>query len=140
VDGLTWDKVKGEYLEYTQTKTGVPERLPLSAQALQILRKQKKAKPNLNLEREIPANAVFLLPSHSVVDKQLKKWGKAAGIVKSLSFHKARHSFATIALSSGIDIYTVSKLLGHKNLATTQIYAKVIDQKKRAAISRLPRL
>jgi site-specific recombinase XerD len=140
VDRLTWDKVKGEYLEYTQTKTGAPERLPLSTEALRILRRQKKAKPSPNLEREIPANAVFLLPSKSVVYRSLIRWGKAAGIVKPLSMHQARHSFATIALSSGVDIYTVSKLLGHKNLATTQIYAKVIDEKKRAAINRLPRL
>jgi len=140
VERLTWDEVKGEYLEFTQTKTGTPERLPLSAQALQILRKQKKAKPSPNLQREIPANAVFLLPSKSVIDKQLKRWGKAAGIVKPLSFHKARHSFATIALGAGVDIYTVSKLLGHKNLATTQIYAKVVDERKRAAMNRMPRL
>ena len=140
VDQLTWDQVKGEYLEYTQTKTGTPERLPLSVQALQILRKQKKAKASPKLEREIPANAVFLLPCNSVQDRHLKKWGKAAGIVNRLSFHQARHSFATVALSSGIDIYTVSKLLGHKNLATTQIYAKVIDEKKRAAINKFPQL
>lgn len=140
VDRLTWDKVRDEYLEFTQTKTGEPERLPLSAQALQILRKQKKAKPSPNIEREILANAVFFLPSQPVVDKQLKKWGKAAGIEKPLSMHKARHSFATIALSSGIDLYTVSKLLGHKNLATTQIYAQVVDEKKRRAVNRMPRL
>lgn len=140
VDRLTWDKVKGEYLEFTQTKTGAPERLPLSVQALQILRKQKKAKRSPNLEREILANAVFFLPSQPVVDKQLKRWGKTAGIVKPLSFHKARHSFATIALSSGIDIYTVSKLLGHKNLVTTQIYGRVVDDKKRRAVNKLPRL
>lgn len=112
VDRLTWDKVKGEYLEFTQTKTGEPERLPLSVQAFQILYKQKKAKPSPNLEREIPANAVFFLPSQPVVDKQLKKCGKAAGMEKPLSMHKARHSFVTIAISSGINIYTVYKLLG----------------------------
>ena len=140
VDRLTWDKVKGEYLEFTQRKTGEAERLPLSPQALQILRKQKRAQPSPNLERELPANAVFFLPSQPVVDKQLKKWAKTAEIDKPLSMHKARHSFATIALSSGIDIYTVSKLLGHKNLATTQIYAKVVDEKKRRAMNRLPRL
>ena len=140
VSALRWDQVKDEYLEYTQTKTGTPERLPLSVQALQILRKQKKAKPSPNLECEIPANAVFLLPSRPVIYRSLIRWGKAAGIVKPLSFHKARHSFATIALSSGIDIYTVSKLLGHKNLATTPIYATVVDEKKRLAVNRLPRL
>ena len=140
VDRLTWDKVKDNYLEFTQTKTGEPERLPLSAQALQILRKQKKAKRSPSIERDIPANAVFLLPSQPVVDKHLKKWGKAAQIEKPLSMHKARHSFATIALTSGIDIYTVSKLLGHKNIATTQIYARVVDEKKRRAMNKLPRL
>ena len=140
VDRLSWDKVKGEYLEFTQKKTGEPENLPLSEEALKILKRQKKAKPNPNLQREIPANTVFYLPSQPVVDKQLKKWGRIAGIVKSLSFHKARHSFATIALSSGIDIYTVSKLLGHKNLATTQIYAKVVDENKRRAIGKMPGL
>ena len=140
VDQLTWNQVKGEYLEFTQTKTGTPERLPLSVQALQILRKQKKAKRSSKLKREIPANAVFLLPTKSILDRHLKRWGRAGGTVKSLSFHQARHSFATLALSSGIDIYTVSKLLGHKNLATTQIYTAVVDETKRAAIGMLPRL
>ncbi|MDP2884362.1 MAG: site-specific integrase, partial [Ignavibacteria bacterium] len=132
VERLTWDKVKDDYLEYTQIKTGAPERLPLSSEALRILRKQKKAKPSPNIQREFPSNTVFFMPIQVGVDRHLKNWGKAAEIVKPLSFHKARHSFATIALSSGIDIYTVSKLLGHKNLATTQIYAKVVDETKRA--------
>ncbi len=140
VDRLTWDKVKGEFLEFTQTKTGEPEYLPLSKEALKILRRQKKAKPNPNVTRKIPENPVFYLPSQPVVYRQLKGWCKAAGLTKSLSFHKARHSFATIALSSGIDIYTVSKLLGHKELATTQIYAKVVDESKRKAIGKFPGL
>jgi site-specific recombinase XerD len=127
-------------LEFTQKKTGAPERFPLSAQALHILAKQKKAKPSPNLQREIPANSVFLLPSGSGVNKDLKVWAKTAGIDKPLSFHKARHSFATLALTSGTDIYTVSKLLGHKSLAQTQVYGQVIDEKKRRAINRLPRL
>jgi site-specific recombinase XerD len=54
--------------------------------------------------------------------------------------HKARHTFATLALTSGVDIYTTSKLLGHRNLQTTQIYAKVVDEKKRHAVKMLPRL
>lgn len=140
VDRLTWDKVKDGYLEYTQIKTGSPEHLFLPIEARRILKKQRAAKPSPNLQREIPTNAVFFLPSQPVVDKQLKKWAKAAEIVKPLSFHKARHTFATMALSKDIDIYTVSKLLGHKNLATTQIYAKVVDEKKRAAMNRMPHL
>jgi len=70
----------------------------------------------------------------------LKKWAKEAGINKNLSSHVARHSFATMALSSGADLYTVSKLLGHRNIATTQIYAKIIDKKKEEAVDMLPPL
>ena len=58
-----------------------------------------------------------------------------AGIDKKISFHNARHSFATLVLTMGNDIYTLSKLLGHNNVKTTQIYAKVIDQRKVDAVN-----
>lgn len=54
-------------------------------------------------------------------------------------FHVSRHSYATMMLTIGVDIYTVSKLLGHKNVATTQIYAKIIDQKKIDAVNMMDR-
>lgn len=56
-----------------------------------------------------------------------------------LAFHVSRHSYATMMLTIGVDIYTVSKLLGHKNVATTQIYAKIIDQKKIDAVNMMDR-
>lgn len=140
VERLTWANVKGDHLEFTQRKTGEPEHLPLAPEALKILKRQKKAQPSPNLEREHRPDAVFFLPIASVINRQLKAWGKAAGIEKGISFHKSRHSFATIALSSGIDIYTVSKLLGHRSLQTTQIYTKVVDERKRKAVSKMPSL
>ena len=60
-----------------------------------------------------------------------------AGITKTITFHCARQTYATLQLTLGTDIYTVSKLLGHKELRTTQIYAKVIDDKKKEAANRI---
>jgi integrase len=65
---------------------------------------------------------------------KLSQWVMAAGIKKHITFHCARHTFATLLLTKDIDIYTVSKLLGHRELKTTQIYAKVIDQRKNKAV------
>lgn len=143
VEALTWDKVKGgekPYIEFRQQKTRQSERLYLSEEAARILEGQKAAKPSDNLVRTFKPGTVFFMPSQPVADKQLKKWGAAAGIDKRLSFHKARHTFATLSLSSGVDLYTTSRLLGHKNIATTQIYAKVVDEKKRQAVGMLPTL
>ena len=61
-----------------------------------------------------------------------------AGIDKSITFHCARHTFAVMMLDLGTDIYTVQKLLGHRFLNTTQIYAKVLDKNKQAAVARIP--
>jgi site-specific recombinase XerD len=64
----------------------------------------------------------------------------AAGITKPITFHSSRHSFATMMLTLGVDIYTVSKLLGHKSVQTTQIYAKIVNKKKESAVSLIDEL
>ncbi len=61
-----------------------------------------------------------------------------AGITKHITFHCGRHTFATMMLDLGTDLYTVSKLLGHREIGTTQIYAKVMDKNKQAAVSAIP--
>ena len=63
----------------------------------------------------------------------LKRWIEAAGITRHITFHCFRHTYATLQLAGGTDIYTVSKMLGHTNVRTTQIYAKVVDEKKEEA-------
>lgn len=78
---------------------------------------------------------VFSMPCVQWAEKCVKEMAKAAGITKNVTFHTARHTFATMQLTLGGDIYTISKLLGHTNLKTTQIYAEVINQKKREAIN-----
>lgn len=84
--------------------------------------------------RKADSENVFRLPSPVSVNKQVKRWAAAAGIQKHMCFHTSRHTFATMALTLGADIYTVSKLLGHANVTTTQIYARIIDRKKDEAM------
>lgn len=73
---------------------------------------------------------VFMLPSETSINAFLKSWARRAGISKNLHFHVGRHTNGTLLLSKGADLYTVSKLLGHASIRTTQVYAKVIDKKK----------
>ncbi len=68
----------------------------------------------------------------------LQEWCASAGIYKKITFHCARHTFAIMMLELGADIYTISKLLGHKNIKTTQIYVKVLDKMKRELVMRIP--
>jgi len=144
VKPLTWSQVKrskaGYSIEFNQTKTGEPETLPLSAEAAAILEGQVAARVSPRIKSPVNTEAVFKLGAQQTTDKAIRRWVKRAGIEKKISFHNARHTFATLSLTNGVDIYTVSKLLGHKSLETTEIYAKVIDEKKREAVSKLPRL
>lgn len=110
-------------LNFTQQKTKGVEYTPISEQALQLCG-----------EPGNPEQFVFEdLPDPSWISRPLKLWVGAAGIKKKITFHCFRHTFATLQLSNGTDIYTVSKMLGHTNVKTTQIYAKVVDEKKNKA-------
>jgi integrase len=132
VENLKWSSVHLDegYIEFTQKKTGSSERLPLSDQAKEILQSATKE----------GQEAVFALPKRSSIRDYLHAWGKAAKIEKPLSFHKARHSFAVLAITSGVDLFTLSKLLGHSSVVMTQVYAKVVDEKKVQAVAMLPML
>ena len=90
-------------------------------------------------ERGKPNDPVFTdIHSPSCTNEAIKRWVLRAGINKEITFHCARHTFAVMMLDLGTDIYTVSKLLGHRKLNTTQIYAKVLDKNKQAAVSNIP--
>ena len=78
---------------------------------------------------------IFSKLRNQTANKVLKQWVKDAGIKKHVTFHVSRHSNATNLLTLGADIYTVSKLLGHKDVRTTEIYAKIIDKKKEEAVN-----
>ena len=107
-------------------KSQRPLYIPLGEQARKWMPEQGEAGPE---------EKVFKL-NPSVINENLQSWAKAAGITnKKVTFHTSRHTFATMLLTLGADIYTVSKLLGHTSVKTTQIYAKIIDQKKDDAVS-----
>ena len=113
-------------IEITMQKTKEPLYLPISDEALKWLPERGEANDS---------DYIFPLTHEGTVNDTLQHWAKVAGITKHISFHVARHTHATMMLTLGADLYTVSKLLGHKNIATTQIYAKIVDKKKDDAIA-----
>ena len=117
--------ISGELWIYTnRQKTGTASNVPLLEPALQIVQKYKKH-PYCELKgRLLPVK------SNQKMNAYLKEIADVCGIKKKLTMHIARHTFATtVTLSNGVPIETVSKLLGHTKLATTQIYAKVMEHK-----------
>ena len=118
-------------IEITMQKTKEPLYLPISDKALKWLPERGEANDS---------DFIFPLTHEGTVNDTLQHWAKVAGITKHISFHVARHTHATMMLTLGADLYTVSKLLGHKNIATTQIYAKIVDKKKEEAIGLIPNL
>lgn len=132
IKALTWgqiryDSLSGYTLAFRQEKTEGVEYMPVSEEAIALLgERQAHDQPVLpGLNYSAHWNAV------------LKRWIKSAGITKSITFHCFRHTYATLQLALGTDIYTVSKMLGHRELKTTQIYAKIVDKSKREAANRI---
>ena len=107
------------WIIFTTIKTGAEVRLPLAllfgGKGWKLLRKHQKR-----------LNEFFNLKANSTVNKDLIRIGKLAGIQKHFSFHSARHTNATLLIYKGVNITTVQKLLGHRNVATTQIYSEVM--------------
>ncbi len=120
---------KSQYIEIEQEKTEEKVVVPLLPEAKKYLSEDKSYD-----------EPYFTMPSKAAISRCLVKWTEAAGIDKHITFHSARHTFATTLLTLGSDLYTVSKLLGHKNIQTTEIYAKVVDSKKVESVARLDNL
>ena len=127
IQKMKWKEIQivGDQIRvnFRQQKTKGVEYMPISEQAYQLCGEPGK-----------PEQLVFEdLPDPSWISGPLKRWIKSAGINRNITFHCFRHTYATLQLAGGTDIYTVSKMLGHTNVKTTQIYAKVVDEKKQKA-------
>ncbi len=122
----------GKWIIIDRTKTDIRCRVPLLPQAIVILQKYENF--------PVTQNRVKLLPVHSnqKMNEYLKELAGICGINKNLSMHVARHTFATtVTLTNGVPIETVSKMLGHTSLKTTQIYARILDSKISADMNSL---
>lgn len=131
---LSWRDVhkQGDFTRiiFRQKKTSGQEYLDITEEAALLMG-----------ERGKPEDKVFpSIHSPSCTNNTIKLWCARAGIEKDITFHCGRHTFATMMLDIGTDIYTVSKLLGHRELSTTQIYAKVMDKNKQAAVAKIPKI
>ena len=107
-------------------KTGVPFQIKLMDIPMQIIKRYKPYRIS---------NTLFNIGSHDTINKRIKEVAKMCGIEKRTSFHLSRHTFAVLALNYGMPIESVSKILGHTNITTTQIYAKVTNTKLEHDIS-----
>lgn len=109
-------------------KTTTPIYLPLSKSAMRWLPDR-----GISTDDDLVFNT---LPSNSSIGDVVRDWAADAGIVnKVVTYHTSRHTFGTMMLTLGADLYTVSKLMGHRHIETTKIYAKIIDQKKDDAVN-----
>lgn len=126
---MKWREIskEGEHyrINFNQKKTGGKEYMPISDQAYLICGEPRD-----------PDQLVFEgLQAPSWINKPVKRWVESAGIKKKITFHCSRHTFGTMMLTLGADIYTTSKLMGHTKVEVTQIYAKIINKKKDDAVS-----
>lgn len=122
---LKYSDIKDGFLVKKMVKTRVTVSIPLTDRALRYIGNGE------------PDELIFNLKENNQVNRHVVRWMKNAGITKHITMHCARHSFAVNLITAGVDLYTVSKLLGHTDITTTQVYAKIVDSKKVSAVEML---
>ena len=121
IQKLRWEEISrasdtGWWTRIRTEKTETEATLPISDEALELCGEVQQE------------GLVFVGLRRCMIQHPLHAWVKAAGIRKHITFHCFRHTFATLQIALGTDIYTVSKMLTHKSVSTTQIYARIVDQ------------
>lgn len=132
INALTWSEVREENnqsrINFRQKKTDGVEYLYISDQARALLGNRKE-----------PSERVFIGLKYSMTfNTEITRWCMRAGITKHITFHSARHTNAVLLLQNGVDIYTLSKMLGHREIRTTAIYAKIVDNNLKKAANLIP--
>ena len=145
------------FINTTMRKTGRKIAIPLNHIAFMIMRKQAHER-NKRLPEVNPQTRIFtwlgdqfdqlseiqqynkINSEITRINKYLKELGRSVGLQKTLSTHVARHTFGTLAVTAGVDLYVISALMGHTNIKTTQIYAKIVDDKKISALDSIEEL
>jgi integrase len=133
IKALKWNQIKyseekGHYINYTQQKTKQFDRLYISQKVFNLINDYKS--DSIKVFRNLPKNEM----------NKITSWIKDSGIDKHITFHCSRHTNATLLLNNGADLYTVSKILGHKNIATTELYLHIVDDKLFEASKLIPNL
>lgn len=131
INKLDWSEVSQfddvHRITFNQKKTGNLQYLDIPPQAYRLM-------GNSNTQGRVFQSLKY----SSYMSTELLRWNMAAGITKHVTFHAGRHTFAVIMLSKGVDIYTLSRLLGHSEVKTTQIYADIIDSVRKHAMHKIP--
>ena len=132
VSSITWGEFSKDsngdiYLLFKMQKVKRANSIYVSDEALKWLPEKGDAKDD---------DIIFNLPKNDHANKQLHRWIKEAGITKKITFHCSRHTAATLNLSLGVPIETVCRLMGHTKISTTQIYAKVLNESQKSAVSK----
>ena len=140
--GLRWSDIikieekhlnrKERYLRYRQKKTTTMEAKYLSQQALDLL--------DLSDDQNHKTFGGLPPAPTTTIKSRITDWMGKADITKNITFHCFRHTYATIQLTLGTDIYILSKELGHRNIKNTEIYAKIVDKRKKEAAEMIPEL
>ena len=123
----------GYYINKQQVKTHSTVKVPLGDYAQAMLPNQTDLPPQKSYESS-KRNTVFTLMSNSTIRNDLRIWAEHAGIDKPLTFHCARHTFASLLLNSKTELYVISKLCGHRHIKTTENYLHLFDNQRRNAI------
>jgi site-specific recombinase XerD len=134
VKALAWKNIDKDKIRFTQAKT------QNTSKAANLTIDLNQTALNMIGSRGKPDDLIFTLPSHTGCTQSLKTWVKNAKIQKHITWHCARHSIAVNLLDNGTDVKTVASVLGHSGLAHVDKYLRVIDERKKQAVNRLPEI